>query len=60
MVKQQEHGIADSPTLSVVGWKKFWVVFSNAWTEKFSQYVMTLHSIVSLRPHLELGSEDSR
>lgn len=47
MVKQQEHGMTSPLTLMVVGWKKFWVVFSNACTEKFSQYVMTLDDRIS-------------
>lgn len=37
IVKQQEQSVSPFPTFSVVGWKKFCVVFSNACTEKFSQ-----------------------
>lgn len=46
MVKQAEHCTVplSPPFSSNVAWKKFCVVFSNACTEKFSQYDMTLRS----------------
>ena len=50
MVKHAEHctvPCSPPPFSSDVGWKKFCVVFSNAWTEKFSQYEMTLALVVA-------------
>lgn len=42
MVKQHEQSTSPDARVKLVGWKKFCVVFSKAWTEKFSQYAMTL------------------
>ena len=56
MVKQHEQAVCLPAICNVVGWKKFWVVFSKACTEKFSQYVMTL--IISTVP-LVMGTSRS-
>lgn len=57
IVKQHEHATCPPATINVLGWKKFWVVFSNACREKFSQYITTLRSAQSWSASRWLGEQ---